>query len=60
MPMFELTCQFATFDPPSAEEQELFGALSGDQNATDAFMSVFAGTLLVQDFFDPAKAAEVH
>ena len=55
MPMFELTYQFASFEPPPEEEQELFAALAGNQVAMDDFMSVLAGTMAVQEFFDPAN-----
>jgi len=54
-PMFEMTCQFASPEPPPPEEQELFAVLSGNQEATDDFMSVLAGTMPVQDFYDPAN-----
>jgi hypothetical protein len=55
MPMFEMTCQFASFDPPPAQEQEVLSALYGNRDATDEFMSVLAGTLRVQDFYDPSN-----
>jgi len=55
MPMFELTCQFASYEPPSEEEEALFGSVSANQEAMDDFMSMFAGTMPVQEFFDPAN-----
>ncbi|MGH2794975.1 MAG: NAD(P)/FAD-dependent oxidoreductase [Actinomycetota bacterium] len=55
MPMFELTCQFASYEPPSEEDQALFGALAGNRDAMDDFMSMFAGSMPVQTFFDPAN-----
>lgn len=54
-PMFELTCQFASYDPPTEEEEALFGVLAENRDAADDFMSMFAGTLPVQEFFDPAN-----
>jgi flavin-dependent dehydrogenase len=55
MPMFELTCQLASFDPPSPEEGQLFAAIAADRVASDDFVSTLAGTMLVQEFFDPAN-----
>ena len=59
-PTFELTCQLASFEPPSAETERLFGALADDQAAVDDFMSVLAGSLPVADLMarlaDPAPA----
>ena len=55
LPMYGFTCQFATFQPPSPEEEALFGAVYGNQIAMDDFMSVIAGTMPVEEFFDPAN-----
>jgi len=55
LPMFELTCQLASFEPPPPETEELLVALSGNQGATDDFMSTIAGTMPVEDFFDPTN-----
>ena len=54
-PMYGFTCQFATFQPPTPEEEALFGAVYGNQAAMDDFMSVIAGTMPVLEFFDPAN-----
>ena len=54
-PMFELTCQFASMDPPPDETTELFAAVASDPGASDAFMSVVAGSMPVEQFFDPAN-----
>jgi hypothetical protein len=55
MPMFELTCQLASFDPPSPEEGELFAAVAADQRASEDFVSTLAGTMPVREFFDPTN-----
>lgn len=55
MPMFELTCQLAAFEPPSPEEAQLFAAVAADRVASDDFVSTLAGTMPVQEFFDPAN-----
>jgi flavin-dependent dehydrogenase len=54
-PMFELTCQFASFEPDPPESQELLAVVAADRRASDDFMSVFAGTMSVAEFFDPAN-----
>jgi flavin-dependent dehydrogenase len=54
-PVYELTCDFASWEPPPPDQQELFAALSGNQEAMDDFMSMIAGTVPVQQFFDPAN-----
>jgi hypothetical protein len=52
--IYEFTTQMATLEPPPPEMQELLSAVSGNQRAMDAFVSVFAGTLSPREFFDPA------
>lgn len=51
--MFELTCAFATMEPPPPEMQQRLSAISGVQTAMDDFVSVIAGTLPVSEFFPP-------
>jgi hypothetical protein len=51
--MYELTCDFATLEPPPPEMQALFGAIQRDQAAMDEFVSVMAGTLPPPQFFAP-------
>jgi flavin-dependent dehydrogenase len=56
-PLYELTYEFASLAPPSAEQQELFGSLRGDQERTDRFLSTVAGTVPIPEFFGvPAPA----
>ena len=54
-PMFELTCQLASFDPPPQETIDLFLAVAQDSAASDDFVSMLAGTMPVPAFFDPAN-----
>ena len=51
LPMFDLTCQIATLEPPPPEMQQLLGAMHGDQGAMDSFVSMMAGTIPVPEFF---------
>ena len=50
MPMFELTCQLATLQPPPPEMQQLLGAIRGNQKAMDAFAQMNAGTITPAEF----------
>jgi flavin-dependent dehydrogenase len=51
LPMFELTCDLATLEPPPPELQQLLGAVHGRREAMDGFVSMMAGTLPVPAFF---------
>ena len=51
LPMFDLTCQIASLEPPAPEFVELLGAVAGDQAAMDDFASMISGSLAVSAFF---------
>ena len=51
MPMYDLTCQLATLEPPPPEMQRLVGAIHGDRGAMDDFARMNAGTLPPAEFF---------
>src|SRR5262249_34992317 len=53
MPLYELTCEFATFQPPSPEQQQLFAALRHDQEQTNRFFGTIVGTVPIPEFFAP-------
>jgi flavin-dependent dehydrogenase len=53
MPMYELTCQRATLDPPAPQTQQLLAAMQGNQDAINRFAGVIWGTVPVQEFFSP-------
>jgi 2-polyprenyl-6-methoxyphenol hydroxylase-like FAD-dependent oxidoreductase len=54
LPMYEMTFDFAQLDrPPPPETQQLLGAIAGNQEAMDAFVSVQAGTVPIPEFFGP-------
>jgi flavin-dependent dehydrogenase len=54
-PMYELTADFASFDPPPPQMQQLLAAVAADPLATEDFVSVQAGTMPVPEFFDPTN-----
>ena len=49
-PMYEFTTHLAALDPPPAEMRALFGALRGNQDATNAFLSAITGAISLSDF----------
>ena len=53
LPMYELTTQLATLEPPSPEMQQLFRALAANPRAADEFAKMNAGTISPAEFFAP-------
>jgi 2-polyprenyl-6-methoxyphenol hydroxylase-like FAD-dependent oxidoreductase len=49
-PMYEFTTQLAALEPPPPEMQALLGALRGNQDATNAFLSAITGAIPLPDF----------
>jgi 2-polyprenyl-6-methoxyphenol hydroxylase-like FAD-dependent oxidoreductase len=58
-PVYEFTDEFAQLQPPPPELQQLVGAMHGNQEAMDAFVSVQAATLPAPEFFDPANVGRI-
>ena len=59
LPIYEFTCDFAKLEPPPPEMQQLIGAMQGNQEAQDGFVSVMAGTLPAPEFFAPENAGRI-
>ena len=68
-PMYEFTGQLAALEPPPPEMRALFGALHGNQDATNAFLSAITGAIPLPDFMShenlgrimaAAKDVEIH
>jgi 2-polyprenyl-6-methoxyphenol hydroxylase-like FAD-dependent oxidoreductase len=49
--MYELTAEFASLEPPSAELQKVLAAVHGNQTAMDDFARVIAGMTSPAEFF---------
>jgi 2-polyprenyl-6-methoxyphenol hydroxylase-like FAD-dependent oxidoreductase len=49
-PMYEFTTHLAALEPPPPDMQALFGALRGNQDATNAFLSAITGAIPLPDF----------
>lgn len=59
LPMFDLTCNFASFEPPPPEMQQLLGATAASRQAQQHFVSIMAGTMPVQSFFAPENVGRI-
>lgn len=59
LPIYKLTCQFATLQPPPPEMQALFAALRGDQEQTNRFIGTVAGTVPTPDFYAPENLGRI-
>jgi 2-polyprenyl-6-methoxyphenol hydroxylase-like FAD-dependent oxidoreductase len=57
--MYEFTTQLAALEPPPAEMQALFGALRGNQDATNAFLSAITGAIPLADFMSNENLARI-
>jgi 2-polyprenyl-6-methoxyphenol hydroxylase-like FAD-dependent oxidoreductase len=51
LPMYGLTCQLATLQPPPPDLRQLLGAIHGHQEAMDQFAQVMAGVTSPAEFF---------
>jgi flavin-dependent dehydrogenase len=49
-PMYEFTTRLAALERPPNEMRALFGALRGNQDATNAFLSAITGAIPLSDF----------
>jgi hypothetical protein len=59
LPIYEFTTQLATLEAPPPEMQQLLGAVHGDQDAMNAFVSLTAGTVSPIEFFDPENVGRL-
>lgn len=59
MPVYEFTAEFAAMEPPPPEMQQLIGAMQGNQEAQDGFVSVQASTLPAPEFFAPENVGKI-
>ena len=59
MPVYEFTDDFALLQPPPPETQQLLGAMQGNQEAMDGFVSVQANTLPAPEFFSDENVGKI-
>ncbi len=58
-PIYEMTYQFASLQPPPLEQQQLLAALQHDQAQADRFFGTIAGTVPIPEFFSPENVARI-
>jgi 2-polyprenyl-6-methoxyphenol hydroxylase-like FAD-dependent oxidoreductase len=58
-PVYDFTDDFAQLQPPPPEMQQLLGAMHGNQEAMDGFISVQANTLSAPEFFAPENIGRI-
>lgn len=59
MPFYELTCQLARFEPPTAEQAALYAALQDDPENAEAFIGTITTAVSPADFFAPANLERI-
>ncbi len=59
MPIFDFTCQMATLEAPPPEMQQLLGAVHGDADAMNDFVSLLAGTVSPVEFFSEDNVGKI-
>jgi hypothetical protein len=59
LPIYGLTCQMATLAAAPPEMMQVFEALRGNHADTDRYFGVFAQTVPVGEFFDPANLQRI-
>lgn len=59
LPIYEFTTQLATMEPPPPEMQQLLGAVYGNQDAMNMFVSITAGTVSPIEFFAPENVGQL-
>lgn len=58
-PMYEFTTALAALEPPPPELRALFGALHGNQDATNAFLSAITGAAPLPEFMSPENLGRI-
>jgi 2-polyprenyl-6-methoxyphenol hydroxylase-like FAD-dependent oxidoreductase len=59
LPMYELTTQLATLEPPPPDLQRLLAAAHGNQEAMDGFARVIAGVTSPAEFFSEQSVGRI-
>ena len=58
-PIYDFTTQLATLETPPEPFQQLLGAIHGNPEVMDEFVSLTAGTVSPLDFFDPSHIGRI-
>ena len=60
LPMYDLTCQLASLEPPPPDMAALLVAASADGESRRQFVSVMAGTMSLPGFLAPENVAGIY
>lgn len=58
-PLYHFTCELATLEPPPPAMQQLFGAMHGNQEATNQFFSAITGATPLPEFMNPENIGKI-
>ena len=58
-PFYELTCQMATFAPPSPDMLAIYTALQGNQSDIDSFLGLITEAVSPEQFFAPENVGRM-
>lgn len=58
-PLYDLTCQIASFEKLFPQLEQFLQALSRNPTETACFLAVLEGTIPIHEFFDPANIARI-
>ncbi len=59
MPLYQLTCQFASMEPPSPQMQQLFAALAHNPTEADRFIGTISGVVPIPEFYAPTNLQRI-
>lgn len=59
LPIYEMTCQLATLEPPPPEMEMVFRALANNPRESNRFFGTLAGTVPMGDFFAPENLRRI-
>jgi 2-polyprenyl-6-methoxyphenol hydroxylase-like FAD-dependent oxidoreductase len=59
LPTYEMTLDMARLAEPPPEQAALFAAIADDQDASDHFLGMFAGTLPIPEFMSEENVARL-
>jgi 2-polyprenyl-6-methoxyphenol hydroxylase-like FAD-dependent oxidoreductase len=59
MPIYEFTAGIASFEPPPPEQVQLFGAIQGNQKASDDFVKMVANVISPAEFFSQENVGKI-
>ncbi len=57
--MYEFTCEFASYIPPTPEKLQVMAAIHGNQDAMDGFVRIFAGLTSPAEFFSRENVGRI-